>query len=146
MESTTVLDSWICGERILVEELWCLTNEGVKFRIGFIDRKPPGLKKEKDMYSCHHGKQSILPEKGMWSFSEAETEFSEWLVEVENESLEDNPDRELDLYLIELFQYLFLHERVRMTIRGFSSRNVLVTFRKMVLRDYEHVALIFKQD
>lgn len=145
-EDYIVLDTWICGDRIRVEQLWSNSQEAQMFSTRFVDREPPGIKRERDMYSCHHGKQSILPEKGIWTFARAERKFQKWLIAIENETLEQNPEKELDKYIVEMFQYLFLHEKVRKSIIGFPSQTALISFRGMVLRDHEQIALIFKED
>lgn len=142
-EKYLVLDSWLCGERVRVEQIYSVEKEAQMFSMEFVDRKPPGLKRDRDMYSCHCGKVSILPEKGRWTFQEAEEEFKEWLDQISKETLEENPDRDLDLYLVEMFQYVFLHEKVRACVRGFPVMNCLTSFRGMVLFRHEEIATIF---
>ena len=141
-----VLDTWMCGDKVLVEQQWFTLEECVRIAVKRIDKEPPGWKLKRDMYSCHTPNQSTLREHGIWTFAEAEKEFEVWLAEIDGETLEQNPEKEVDRYCVEMYQYLFLHNKVRETIKGFPSSNGANTFREMVHAAYDDVTLIFKQD
>lgn len=143
-EAFVVLESWQCGDRIRAERLWSYEEQAQYFLLEFIDRKPPGYKRDYHMYSCYHGNQLPRPKNDRWFFIRAHQEFIAWKEDIQNETLEENPDRELDLYLVELFHELFLHEKVRRRTTSFPINNPRTTFREMVLQRHEDIALIFR--
>jgi hypothetical protein len=137
-----VLDSWMCGDFVMVEEVWNQEKESATLKMWIVGRRPEVWKKNTTMTSLDSPNQSAIPVKGAWTFEEAREEFDLWLVDIKNESLEDNPERDIDAYVVEMLQMLYISDRVKEEVKEFPANEL--SFRKTALSYQSDIALIYK--